>query len=105
MANQGVRYIDQQQLRPELGLHELNNLEASVRYCAFFFLFSGASVMVLAAGDSSANPEHIFVGFLLFLLGSIMWLVQAFLLRRSTTALMVAGLVLAAFHKLFLACD
>jgi uncharacterized membrane protein YjjP (DUF1212 family) len=105
MASQGVRYIDQQQHRPEMGLRELNNLDASMRHCAFFFLFSGASVMVLAAGASSVNPEHIFVGFLLFLLGSIMWPLQTFLLRRSPRALMVAGLVVAAFRKLFLARD
>jgi glucan phosphoethanolaminetransferase (alkaline phosphatase superfamily) len=105
MANWGIWHFDQQHPVPDLGWQEANHLESSVRHCAFFFLFSGASIMMLAVGDSLVNREHIFVGFLLFLLGSIMWLLQAFLLRRFLKAIMVAGLVVAAFRKMFIARD
>jgi surface polysaccharide O-acyltransferase-like enzyme len=105
MANQDIWYTNQQHPLPELAWQEANYLESSVRHCVFFFLLSGASIMVLADGDSSVNWEHIFVGFLLFILGSILWLLHAFLLRRSPTAMMMASLAVAVFRRLFLAHD
>jgi hypothetical protein len=106
MPNQAIGYMNHQHLVPEFGQHEPNDqqLESSVRHCTLFFLFSGAWIMLSVVRESSlVNWEHIFVGFLLFIFSSVLWLLHAFLVRGSPMAMIVASFVVRIIHKLFLA--
>lgn len=74
-----------------------------LRACSAAYMALGASLLIIAGGDDDNDRDHVVVGFLLWMAGTVLLLLSSVATRFPAVAAVAAGVAQTAVEELALA--